>query len=173
MWWALPLERNSFHFGKDGMSQNMTGQIKKVNETGNYRRTKMKKEMVLQKLREQGCRITQQRQILLDIILEEDCSSCKEIFYRASKLDPGIGTATVYRLVNKLEEIGAISRKNMYKFACDEENGSREVCRIEMEDHTVRYLSSKNWNEVILAGLKSCGYIGTQKVKAVVIESCV
>ena len=30
----------------------MTGQIKKVNETGNYRRTKMKKEMVLQKLRE-------------------------------------------------------------------------------------------------------------------------
>ena len=79
MWWALPLERNSFHFGKDGMSQNMTGQIKKVNETGNYRRTKMKKEMVLQKLREQGCRITQQRQILLDIILEEDCSSCKEI----------------------------------------------------------------------------------------------
>ena len=148
------------------MSQNMTGQIKKVNETGNYRRTKMKKEMVLQ-------RITQQRQILLDIILEEDCSSCKEIFYRASKLDPGIGTATVYRLVNKLEEIGAISRKNMYKIACAEENGSREVCRIEMEDHTVRYLSSKNWNEVILAGLKSCGYIGTQKVKAVVIESCV
>ena len=147
MWWALPLERNSFHFGKDGMSQNMTGQIKKVNETGNYRRT--------------------------NIILEEDCSSCKEIFYRASKLDPGIGTATVYRLVNKLEEIGAISRKNMYKIACDEENGSREVCRIEMEDHTVRYLSSKNWNEVILAGLKSCGYIGTQKVKAVVIESCV
>lgn len=59
------------------------------------------------------------------------------------------------------------------KIACDEENGSREVCRIEMEDHTVRYLSSKNWNEVILAGLKSCGYIGTQKVKAVVIESCV
>lgn len=111
MWWALPLERNSFHFGKDGMSQNMTGQIKKVNETGNYRRTKMKKEMVLQKLREQGCRITQQRQILLDIILEEDGSSCKEIFYRASKLDPGIGTATVYRLVNKLEEIGAISRR--------------------------------------------------------------
>ena len=65
----------------------------------------------------------------LDIILEEDCSSCKEIFYRASKLDPGIGTATVYRLVNKLEEIGAISRKNMYKIACDEENGSREVCK--------------------------------------------
>ena len=32
----------------------------------------------------------------------------------------------------------------MYKIACDEENGGREVCRIEMEDHTVRYLSSKN-----------------------------
>lgn len=154
------------------MNQNMTGEIRKINETGNYRRTKMKKEMVLQKLREQGCRITKQRQMLLDIILEEECSSCKEIFYRASKSDPGIGTATVYRLVNKLEEIGAISRKNMYKIACDTESSGREVCRIEMEDHTVRYLSAKSWNEVILAGLKTCGYLGEQKVKTVVIESC-
>ena len=82
----------------------------------------------------------------MDIILEEDGSSCKEIFYRASKLGSGNWDGNgIYRLVNKLEEIGAISRKNMYKIACDEENGSREVCRIEMEDHTVRYLSSKNW----------------------------
>lgn len=99
----------------------MTGQSQKEKQAGKDRQTKMKKESILQKLREQGCRITQQRQILLDIILEEDCSSCKEIFYRASKFDPGIGTATVYRLVNKLEEIGAISRKNLYRIACDEE----------------------------------------------------
>lgn len=99
----------------------MTGQSQKEKQAGKDRQTKMKKESILQKLREQGCRITQQRLILLDIILEEDCSSCKEIFYRASKFDPGIGTATVYRLVNKLEEIGAISRKNLYRIACDEE----------------------------------------------------
>ena len=32
----------------------------------------MQKELVIQKLREKGCRITKQRLMLLDIILEED-----------------------------------------------------------------------------------------------------
>lgn len=52
---------------------------------------------------------------LLDIILENRCSSCKEIFYRASKLDDKIGIATVYRMVNALEEIGVISRRIIYE----------------------------------------------------------
>ena len=37
----------------------------------NYHRTRMQKEMVLQSLKENGCRITKQRKILLDIILQE------------------------------------------------------------------------------------------------------
>lgn len=31
----------------------------------------MQKDLVIEKLREQGCRITKQRRMLLDIILEE------------------------------------------------------------------------------------------------------
>lgn len=77
------------------------------------------KEAIVQKLKASGCRITKQRLMLLDIILEENCSCCKEIYYRASRIDPSIGTATVYRMINKLEEIGAINRRNMYKVACD------------------------------------------------------
>lgn len=77
------------------------------------------KEVILQKLKNRGCRITKQRQILLDIILVEECASCKEIYYRASKVDSSIGTATVYRMINMLEEIGAINRKNMYKVSID------------------------------------------------------
>jgi len=73
------------------------------------------KEIIIQRLREDGCRITKQRLMLLDIILEDDCASCKEIYYRASQRDPSIGAATVYRMINTLEDIGAISRKNMYK----------------------------------------------------------
>ena len=34
----------------------------------------MQKDLVIEKLREQGCRITKQRRMLLDIILEENCS---------------------------------------------------------------------------------------------------
>ena len=75
----------------------------------------MQREIVIQRLKKQGCRITKQRMVLLDIILNENCSSCKEIYYKASRIDSKIGTATVYRMINTLEEIGAINRRNMYK----------------------------------------------------------
>lgn len=70
----------------------------------------MEKEIIIQKLKDRGGRITKQRLILLDIILEGECSCCKEIYYKAVNKDEKIGLATVYRMVNKLEEIGAISR---------------------------------------------------------------
>ena len=75
----------------------------------------MAKEVIIQKMKDSGCRITKQRMILLDIILEEDCSCCKEIYFKTSKKDSKIGVATVYRMINSLEEIGVISRKNMFK----------------------------------------------------------
>ena len=43
------------------------------------------KQIIIERLKEDGCRITKQRLMLLDIILEDECSSCKEIYYRASK----------------------------------------------------------------------------------------
>ena len=80
-----------------------------------WQKQNKQKQIIINRLKEDGCRITKQRLMLLDIILEDECSSCKEIYYRATKKDPTIGTATVYRMINTLEEIGAISRKNMYK----------------------------------------------------------
>ena len=65
-----------------------------------------KKDQIIEKLKEKGCRITKQRLMLIDIILENDCSSCKEIFYKASRADHRIGVATVYRMINALEDIG-------------------------------------------------------------------
>lgn len=82
-----------------------------IQETEGYSTTQMQKDIIIQKLREQGCRITKQRRMLLDIILNEECSSCKEIYYKASKQDDHIGAATVYRMINTLEDVGAISRK--------------------------------------------------------------
>ena len=52
--------------------------------TGCYRYTQMQKDLIIEKLKERGLRITRQRMILLDIILEGECSCCKEIYYRAS-----------------------------------------------------------------------------------------
>ncbi len=73
------------------------------------------KQMIINQLRDNGCRITHQRLVLLDVILGSDSSSCKEIYYKASKVDKNIGFATVYRMINMLEEIGVINRKNMYR----------------------------------------------------------
>ena len=65
----------------------------------------LQKETILQLLKEKGCRITKQRLLLLDIILEQECSNCKEIYCKASRIDQTIGFATVYRMVNTLEAV--------------------------------------------------------------------
>ena len=58
---------------------------KENHETANYHRTQMQKEIVIQRLREQGCRITKQRLMLLDVILNEDCSCCKGNLLQSSR----------------------------------------------------------------------------------------
>lgn len=130
----------------------------------------MQKDIIIQKLKERGCRITKQRLTILDIILEEECSCCKEIYYKAAKKDSNIGFATVYRMVNMLEEIGAISRKNMYKINCSAVCRKADSCQIELSDDTVCELSSQKWNEVILAGLRACGYVENQEIRKVVMN---
>lgn len=137
-----------------------------------YHRTRMQKEIILQKMKEEGCRITKQRQILLDVILQEDCTCCKEIYYKAVALDKGIGMATVYRIVSLLENIGAISRKNMYKVSCCMDCEKENACVIELDDGSCCQLSAQKWYQVIGEGLKACGYIDAQKIVGVIIASC-
>ena len=81
-----------------------------------------KKSYILQELRKNGCRITNQRQLLIDIILQDECCCCKEIYYQAIKKDPTIGMATVDRMVKTLEETGLIKRKNLYRIQVEEES---------------------------------------------------
>lgn len=125
------------------------------------------KDIIISRLKQQGCRITKQRLMLLDVILEEDCSSCKEIYYKAVKKDPKIGAATVYRMVNTLEEIGAINRKNMYKIDCDEDNDNGGYTVMLNDDSSIN-LSASKWSKIIESGLEVCGYIKDQKITSVI-----
>ncbi len=125
----------------------------------------MQKDLVIEKLREQGCRITKQRRMLLDIILEEECSCCKEIYYKAVKIDPSIGTATVYRMINTLEEIGAISRNTMYHIACSDKCAENPHCHIELTDGTKLQLDTSQWHEIVRLGLKASGFRSDAPVK--------
>lgn len=95
------------------------------------------RKRIIERLRENGCRITKQRLKLIDVILENECSSCKEIYYKAVEADEKIGIATVYRMLSALEEVGAINRRNMYKVDCMDEPGNisrRERYRADSEE---------------------------------------
>lgn len=140
-------------------------------ESGCHER-RMQRDIILAKLRDRGCRITKQRLGLIDIILANECSSCKEIFYKAMEQDNTLGVATVYRMVNLLEDIGAISRKNMYKVAYSENCTMEEACTVVLDDGTVHRLSAGKWNSVIRAGLSSCGYLEGQRVSSVSVKPC-
>lgn len=72
------------------------------------------KEEVIHKLQGSGRRVTRQREMLLEMILDGSWSSCKEIYYEAAKRDPSIGLATVYRMVGTLEDIGVLTRSYHY-----------------------------------------------------------
>ncbi len=119
----------------------------------------MQKNVIIEKLKEQGFRITKQRLILLDIILENQCSCCKEIHYKASQVDNGIGTATVYRMINTLEEIGAINRKKLYQLAALEDGREDEEHEVKLEDGSILQFTNQDWQLVIRAGLIAKGYI--------------
>ena len=127
----------------------------------------MQKNVIIERLKERGCRITKQRLILLDIILENQCSCCKEIYYKASRIDDGIGTATVYRMMNTLEEIGAINRKNIYQLASLEDDFAEDDYEIKLEDGSTLMFTEGDWQSVIRAGLVACGYIRKEEAFSV------
>lgn len=155
------------------MTVRMTGSEKKMlPDTEKYHRNQMQKDIIIQQLKERGCRITRQRLLLLDVILENECSSCKEIFYKAAKTDEGIGTATVYRMINVLEEIGAISRKNTYKVTYPNDCTLEDACTVVLDDQSVFHLSARNWGAVIRAGLSACGYLDEQDIVSATITTC-
>lgn len=127
----------------------------------------IKKQEIINRLRKENYRITNQRMLLIDIFLQEDCGCCKEIYYRARKEDTSIGVATVYRMIKTLEDIGAISRKNMYQLCNNHSNCNECICRVVLDDSTEISLSETKWKNVIESGLKACGFIENQNLKTV------
>lgn len=138
------------------------------------------RELIISQLRESGCRITKQRLTILDIILNSDPSCVKEIYREAVKIDKNIGSATVYRMVNTLEEIGVINRKNMYQVDCSnctiqcQEADCAEVCPggsclacetnvvVTLDDESKLVIDRQELSRLLEAGLHATGRINSQ-----------
>ena len=144
--------------------------LKNIDDSIAYGKSKMEKDIIIESLKEKGFRITKQRRLIIDTILENECSCCKEIYYKVSSIDKSIGIATVYRLINILDEIGAISRKNMYKVVYFKNYSKKNICTIILNDNTTFNLTAQKWNEVVKSGLIVCGYLKNQDILSITIK---
>ncbi len=64
----------------------------------------------VRKLEASGLRMTVQRRKIIEILTSSQCTSPKELWYEAKEYVPDLGIATVYRLINRLEQIGVLSK---------------------------------------------------------------
>ena len=94
---------NIMNDGNDNQFQIVRGNI--------YMSQEERVQEVLHQLKKAGYRITEQRKLLLHIILNNEYSSCKEIYYAAKKQDDKVGIATVYRTVQLLEDMELIHKE--------------------------------------------------------------
>lgn len=82
----------------------------------------MSTEQVMDRLKDNGCRITKQRKLIVDVIMNNDFTSCKDIYYQVVALDKNVGMATVYRMIRVLEDIGVVKRIDMIELNKDAED---------------------------------------------------
>ena len=129
------------------------------------------KEEILNLLKQHGFRLTEQRRLIVDVIVNEEYSCCKEVYILAHKRDSSIGVATVYRMINTLEEIGAISRKNIQKTncsgrCCDMKGG----CTVVTDASKEIILSEEDIQEALKYIMEKNGYADVDEIKAVLVK---
>ena len=115
-------------------------------DTEQYHRVSREKEEILYLLRKRGFRVTKQRELILDIVFEHECASCKEIYYQAIQRDPGIGMATVYRMV----KVATLKPQTAL--------GSGSGCQILLKNQNKIVLNQTEWTEVLQNVLRRKGY---------------
>lgn len=127
-----------------------------------------KRKRIIQLLRENGYRLTSQRKLILNIILEDECCSCKEIYYKVLLRDSSVGIATVYRMINTLEDLGAIDRKNMYHICCDQVDKLEPDEAVLIDQDKVIPIAKENWYRELLYSLRKNGYLKDEKLSIII-----
>jgi Fur family ferric uptake transcriptional regulator len=134
----------------------------------------MSADDIYARLKENGLRLTEQRRTIIDIITTENYSCCKEVYFLAHKRDSSIGIATVYRMINVLEDIGAISRRNIEKTncngrCCDMKGG----CTVVTDDSKRIILSEEDLQEALKYIMEKNGYADVDAIKAVLVNQSI
>ncbi len=81
---------------------------------------------LLKRCESSGIRITGQRRAVVRVLEASDHPSVAELHAQASKIDPNISIATVYRTLNLLEEIGLVEKHDFGDGLARYENAGRK-----------------------------------------------
>jgi Fur family ferric uptake transcriptional regulator len=136
-------------------------------ENEQFQRVMRGQEQILEMLRKRGFRVTRQRRLILDVIFENDCTSCKEIYYRAARKDSSIGMATVYRMVNTLTDLGVLK---VAALKPEMEQGPGKGCLIRLRSRQVVELDEKEWLSMLTETLRRKGADCSKGIAEVVIK---
>jgi len=92
---------------------------------------------------DRNIKLTENRRIIARVISDSvDHPDVEEVFYRASKINPKIGIATVYRAVKMFEELGVIAKHDFGG------KGRARYEKLEGEDHHHDHLVDITTDEV-------------------------
>lgn len=133
-------------------------------------RVAREKDKILDLLRSRGLRITKQRKLILDIVFEQECTCCKEIYYQASKRDKSIGVATVYRMMNVLTDLGVFQVNAPYRLLQNEPDIGRNGFRVILKDRSVVEFNGEEWQNVLSTALRQKGYTGSPEIERVILK---
>lgn len=103
-------------------------------------------EILKEKLKETGFKITPQRRAIIEILLKNDSEhlSSEEIYDLVRVDCPEIGLATVYRTMQLLDDVGVISKLNL-----DDGCIRYEICLDKEDSHNHHHLICKNCSKII------------------------
>lgn len=132
-------------------------------------RVAREKDKILGLLRSRGLRVTKQRRLILDIVFEQECTCCKEIYYQASKKDKSIGIATVYRMVNVLTDLGVFQVNVPYRLSGHMPDVCRNGCRVILKDQSVIELNQEEWQNILEDALAKKGYSKNLEIDRVIV----
>ena len=133
----------------------MTVQNRVESADNAYRRGSYDKSEILRQLRKKGFRVTRQREVIIDTILNHECTTCKEIYYQAVMIDSRIGMATVYRMVNTLTDIGILKVASLKPANFSDDDNA---CRITMKDNSVLIFNQEELLTIVRDSVRKKGY---------------
>lgn len=129
--------------------------------------TEQQKEEILAQFRKQGLRITKQRELIVDILLNHRFECKKAICYYVHQQDPTIGHATVYRMLQVLEQMGMLRPENSYQVQVEDDK-KEKFCIIILKNKKQVILSQSEWETAVIKELEKRGY-SNEEIEEVII----